>query len=40
MIPAAAIGPLMLAFLLTGFLVGVFIGARYFDLVAPNEGDK
>jgi hypothetical protein len=23
-----------------GFLVGVFVGARYFDLVTPDEREK
>lgn len=40
MIPVEAIGPIGLAFMLTGFLVGVFIGARYFDFVGMDEEEK
>lgn len=30
----------MLAALLMGFLIGVFIGARYFDFVGVDEEEK
>lgn len=34
------VAPIVATFSFISFVVGVIVGARYFDLVADDEGDK